>query len=648
MVKFAYLIPIFPVVSFVVNVFFGRRLKTKSAHFSILCLALSFVLSLFVVKEVAAGRTLEEVWPWFSVGGYVFKVGYILDPLSAMMLVVVTSVALFVQIYSVGYMHGDAYFGRYFSYLSLFTASMLVLVLSPNLIQMYVAWELVGLCSYLLISFWFSRTSAAEAGKKAFITTKIGDAGFFMGLATLFYYLGTVSFAEMHHKILAGGLSEGVLVVAALLLFCGAVGKSAQFPLHVWLPDAMEGPTPVSALIHAATMVVAGIYLVARAYPIFVAAPLSLEVVTAIGIITSFMAATIALVQTDLKRILAYSTISQLGLMIVALGVGGYTAGLFHLMTHAFFKALLFLCAGCVIHGTGVQDITQLGGLFKKMKVTAVVSIVGALAIAGVPPLSGFWSKDEILTAIYHSGHRSVFFAALGVAFMTAFYTFRLIFLAFFGKPTDASIHPHEVQATMRWPIMILAVPSVLVGFLGSPLAGHYFSHFILPDAHAGAHEAAAAGGTAFVIYASIGVAVAGVFLAWLFYIVRPANLGRVAAAWRPLYLILVNKYWMDELYQKIVVRPFFWLTERASVFDLRVIDGSVNLTAAATVLVSRIKQWTDTRIVDGAVNGIGFAVRGFGECLRRLQTGVVQHYLLFVFICVGLIMFLKLAFHAF
>jgi len=328
---------------------------------------------------------------------------------------------------------------------------MLGLVLADNLIQIYIFWELVGLCSYFLISYWFKKPAAAEAGKKAFITNRIGDSGFFIGIATLFYYLGTADISVINQRIAQGAVSlnPNILGVCAILLFCGAIGKSAQFPLHVWLPDAMEGPTPVSALIHAATMVAAGVYLVARNYALFTAGHFALQFVAYIGIITALMSATIALVQNDIKKILAYSTISQLGFMMTALGSGGYTAGVFHLMTHAFFKAMLFLCAGSVIHATGTQDIREMGGLFTKIRLTAITCFIGTLAIAGVPPLSGFWSKDEILSSIYASGNMFIFALALLSAFLTSFYMFRLLFLAFFGKPRDEKIHAHESPKVM-------------------------------------------------------------------------------------------------------------------------------------------------------------------------------------------------------
>ncbi|MDO8748494.1 MAG: NADH-quinone oxidoreductase subunit L [Candidatus Omnitrophota bacterium] len=635
MVNYAYLIPLFPLLAFAVNIFWGRRLKAKSAPVAILAMLGSLVISCLILKEVITGKTLEQSVEWFKVGRYSFEAGFLVDPLSAMMLCVVTLVGLLVEVYSIGYMRGDKRYHLFFAYVSLFIFSMLGLVLSNNLIQTYVFWELVGVCSYLLISFWFEKKSAADAGKKAFITNRIGDAGFFLGLSTLFYYLGTANFTQISQRLMhhPEGLSQGILALAAVLIFCGAVGKSAQFPLHVWLPDAMEGPTPVSALIHAATMVAAGVYLVARSYAVFAAGHLSLEVVSYIGIITSFMAGSIALVQTDIKRILAYSTVSQLGYMMIALGVGGYSAGVFHLMTHAFFKALLFLCAGSVIHACGVQDIRQMGGLFGKMKVTATTCLIGCLAISGVPPLSGFWSKDEILLSVYNSGNRVLYGLTLIVAFMTAFYMFRLLFLTFFGKPRE-KLHIHKPAPTMDWPLIILAVFSIFSGFVGSPLMGHAFSRFIYfhPE-HTEPNY--------MVMISSVIVGLAGISLAWVFYILSPALPAALAKNFQPVYNLLLNKYWIDEIYDRFIIQPFLRLTKFAFSFDRYLIDGAVNLTGTSCVAVSRVKGWIDKYIVDGLVNLIALVVGALGEVFRRLQTGLIQNYILLIFTGVVVIVFL-------
>lgn len=637
MVNCAYLIALFPLAGFIVNIFFGARLKLKGVLFSIAAIAASFILSCLVLKEVMAGEAIERTFPWFTVASYSFKIGFLVDPLAAMMLIVVTLVSFMVQIYSIGYMHGEKNYTRFFAFISLFTFSMLGLVLANNLIEVYVFWELVGLCSYLLISYWYYKTSAADAGKKAFITTRIGDTGFFLGIAMLFYYLGTANFGEIAEKMHHGGLDANILTVSAVLIFCGAIGKSAQFPLHVWLPDAMEGPTPASALIHAATMVAAGVYLVARSYALFAAAHISLQVVSYIGIITAFMAASIALVQNDIKRILAYSTVSQLGLMMVGLGAGGYTAGVFHLMTHGFFKALLFLCAGAVIHNSGLQDIRQMGGLFGKMKITAITCLVACLAIAGVPPLSGFWSKDEILLSVYSSGNKLMYALALIVSFMTAFYMFRLLFLTFFGKPRYEKIHLHKLPPVMAWPLVILAVLSAVSGLIGSPLAGHYFAKFIYfhPGHHLEPNYP--------VMFSSIAVAFGGISLAWLFYLVSPQMPLALARNFKPVYNLLLNKYYCDEIYDKFIIQPFLRLTKSAFSFDSGIIDATVNLTAAAMVGLSKIKNWIDKYIVDGLVNGLGRLTGNLGLVLRRLQSGFIQNYILLIFTSIVIILLFKL-----
>lgn len=636
MVNLALVIALFPVISFLVNIFLGSKLKTKGILFSIFTVSVSFLLSCVVLKEVIAGKTITQSLTWFTCGKYTFQAGIQIDALTAIMLVVVTLVSMLVEIYSIGYLHGEKNSTRFFAFISLFTFSMLGLVLADNLILVYVFWELVGLCSYLLISYWYHKPSAAEAGKKAFITNRVGDAGFFLGIATLFYYLGTANFSEIAEKIHHGGLNPQILTIAGILLFCGAVGKSAQFPLHVWLPDAMEGPTPASALIHAATMVAAGVYLVARSYYLFDAGPFCLQVVTYIGIITSLMAASIALVQNDIKRILAYSTVSQLGLMMTALGVGGYSAGVFHLMTHAFFKALLFLGAGAVIHNTGVQDIRQMGGLYPKMKITAFTCFVACLSIAGFPGLSGFWSKDEILVAAYN--HNKIIYAlSLLVSFMTAFYMFRLYILTFTGKTRDPRIHAHESPKIMTLPLVILAVLSAVSGLLGSPLTHHWFSHFIYfhPEHHPEVNY--------LVMYSSIAVGLLGLGLAWLFYKACPDIPKALAENLKPIYNLLLNKYYIDEIYDKFIIQPFLALTKFAFSFDAKIIDGLVNLTGAASVVTGNIQAWIDQYIVDGMVNLTASGVNALGLILRRLQSGFIQNYILLIFTSVIIIVLLKL-----
>ncbi|HNX92169.1 MAG TPA: NADH-quinone oxidoreductase subunit L, partial [Syntrophomonas sp.] len=442
----AWLIPFLPFLAFALIGLFIHRWPKLSAAFSILMIAVSFVMSVMaalVVFGSSEGVVYETATRWLSMPGLRVDMGLLIDPLTAVMLLVVTLVALLVQIYSLGYMHGDPGLASYYAYQSIFAGSMLGLVVANNFGQIFVFWELVGLCSYLLIGFWFGRNSAKEAAKKAFITNRIGDFGFLLGILFLQVIFGTLNFSELAAAV-PHYANAAVLIGVSILLFFGPVGKSAQFPLHVWLPDAMEGPTPVSALIHAATMVAAGVYLIARAMFIFNASPQTMTVIAVIGGFTALFAASIALVQNDIKRILAYSTLSQLGYMVMAMGIGAMTAGMFHLMTHAFFKSLLFLGAGSVIHALhDEQDIWKMGNLSKKMPVTTWTFVIGALALSGIPPLSGFWSKDEILLGAFAGGHIGLYILGTLVAFMTAFYMFRLIFVAFFGRNTGGE-HAHE------------------------------------------------------------------------------------------------------------------------------------------------------------------------------------------------------------
>ncbi len=630
MTDYAYLIPVFPLLAFVINIFFGRFLHHKAAAVSILMNLVSCAIALPCAWAVAQGGHFSQTWAWLKIGSYTLNFGSLLDPLSATLLFVVTVIGTLILIYSVGYMHEDPRFSRFFAYLSLFTSAMLALVISNNYIQFFMAWEVMGLCSYLLIGFWFEKNSAAEASRKAFLTTRVGDVGFFLGIMTLFVTAGTLDFAALPE---AAHPSNTMLMVAALLIFCGTIGKSAQFPLHVWLPDAMEGPTPVSALIHAATMVAAGIYLVARSFPLFLAFPNALQVVTAIGLITAFMAAFIALTATDIKKVLAYSTISQLGFMVVALGQKSLSAGTFHLMTHAFFKALLFLGAGSVIHGTHTQDIREMGGLFFKMKHTAATFLIATVAIAGIPPFAGFWSKDEILLAAYNNGHYFVFGMLLVCAFMTSFYMFRLTFLTFFGKMRNHHLHPHESPASMTGPLWALAIGAMLVGLPGSPFFGHWFGNFI-GGAASHAAEAAHHGEEAHhalnwvVMGSSIAVGLGGMVLAALFYL-GGRNLGEAAAkSLRPLYQLSLNKLWFDEIYATLIIRPFWKIASVLFGFDQKVVDGIVNGTGTNTVRTSRIKLWIDKYIVDGVVNFTGHLIQFLSAVLRLFQTGFIQHYL--------------------
>jgi len=630
-----FLVPLLPFLAFVTNILAGRWLKSRAAWLSIATSSVACVIALPVCWAVFRGAHFTHQGTWLMLGAVPLKFGYLMDPLSATLLFMVTIVGTLIQVYASGYMHGDPRYSRFFAYVSLFMSAMLTLVISDNYLLFFMAWEIMGLCSYLLIGFYFEKQSAANASLKAFLTTRIGDIGFLLGFLTLFSAIGTLNFAQMN-TIMTGAheghaaLNTGLLAAAALLIFCGTIGKSAQFPLHVWLPDAMEGPTPVSALIHAATMVAAGVFLVARSFTLFMVVPNILPVVTAIGTITAFMAAFIALTQNDIKRILAYSTISQLGYMVTAMGLSGLGAGTFHLITHAFFKALLFLGAGSVIHGSHVQDIREMGGLFKKMPQTAITFIIASLALSGVPPLSGFWSKDEILLSAFGSGNFLVFGILLLTAFMTAFYMFRLIFLTFFGSARNAEVHAHESPALMTIPLWCLAAGSVVIGIPGSPFMHHWFQKFIAHMVHYPEYEP-----SAFVMTCSIAAAGLGITLAGVIYLKQKHWADAAAKNFPILYRLSFNKFYFDELYSAYIVKPFNALGRGLFGFDQTVIDGAVNGTGRNTLFLSGIKNWIDKHIVDGTVNFMGTLVYFLNSITKRIQTGVVQNYLLIVFLSV-------------
>jgi NADH-quinone oxidoreductase subunit L len=527
-------------------------------------------------------------------------------------------------------MHGDPRYPRFFAYLSLFAASMLLLVLANNLLFLYAGWELVGLCSYLLIGFYFEKPSAARASLKAFLTTRVGDFFMFLGILIIFFNLGTFRFEEIFARVHDGALGSltvaglPLLTVAAVLLFGGAVGKSAQFPLHTWLPDAMEGPTPVSALIHAATMVAAGVYMVARTYTLFFqsAGHDALTVVAYTGGITALMAATIAVTQDDIKRVLAYSTISQLGLMMLGLGVLGYTAGMFHLMTHAFFKALLFLGAGSVIHAMHTNDIKEMGGLGKIMPSTYWTFLIGTLALAGVFPFAGFWSKDEILLEAFH--HNTLLFViAVLTSFLTAFYMFRVIFYTFTGTLRSHHAHPHESPAVMTRPLWVLAVFSALVGLVGAPFLGAPIKHFL--DFEGITHVPFSVGMALF----GTAVAAAGILSAAAVYYWKavPSSLLRRAAG--PLFTLVSHKYYVDELYSVLFIRPTVAVAGYLRNFDVYVVDMIVNLFGFAGVGLARLYRVFDLYVVDGIVNLLGWIAKTLGGTLRYVQTGRAQNYLL-------------------
>ena len=638
------MIPALPIAGFVFAALFGRRLQAShgrnaASALPILAVVLSWVAAM-IVAAAALGRTDPfgeqgysiGLWQWIPAGKFVVDIGFHVDALTACLLIVVTTIGMLVHIYSIGYMSHDPGAWRFFAYLNLFMFSMLLLVLADNFLVVFVAWELVGLSSYLLIGFWYRKRSAALASKKAFIVNRVGDVGFILGIMLIFVSLGTLNVQEVLARI--GELDQPTITAIALLLFCGAAGKSAQFPLHVWLPDAMEGPTPVSALIHAATMVNAGVYLVARANPIFGHAQGAMVVVAGIGIFTAILAASIAFTQTDIKRVLAYSTLSQLGYMFAALGVGAWTAAIFHLMAHGFFKGLLFLDSGSVIHAVHEeQDMRRMGGLWRKIPITYWTMLIGSLAIAGIPPLAGFFSKDEILGEAFKNGFVVVWAIGFVVAGMTAFYMFRLMGMTFWGPShVAAEVEPliHESPPSMTLPLVVLAVASIFLGLvLGLPF-GNSLIHSWLEPIFAGTVEAAGHPEAPFALFgidgalilASVGIATVGVLLAWRLFGVellglrrapRPDSVTAVAGAngaTRFLYRASLNKWWFDDLNDLLFMQ----------------IGGRIAMAC----------WWFDRTVVDGTVNGLGSVAAGLGNGLRRVQTGRVQNYALGI--AIGLI----------
>jgi NADH-quinone oxidoreductase subunit L len=597
-------IPLFPLIGVLFNIFLGNTLGRKAVNLvSPGVVLLSFLVSLHAAWNLPAGGALiDAIWPWITSGTLHVDVALRVDQLSAVMILVVTGVGFLIHVYSVGYMAHDEDVARYFAYLNLFTTSMLLLVLGENLLLLFVGWEGVGLCSYLLIGFWYTDPEKASAGKKAFIVNRVGDAGFLLGMFLLFWTLGesgvwTFSFSEIQQH--ASSLPADVVTIICLLLFVGATGKSAQIPLYVWLPDAMAGPTPVSALIHAATMVTAGVYMIARLHFLYSMSSTALSIVATIGAATAFFAATIGLVQNDIKRVLAYSTVSQLGYMFLGLGVGAYTAGIFHLMTHAFFKALLFLGAGSVIHGmSDEQDIRKMGGLKEKMPVTFWTFFIACLAIAGVPGLSGFFSKDLILEEAYASplGSPTLWLVGTIGAGMTAFYMFRLLFVTFFGANRsghEVQHHIHESPPSMTVPLAVLAVLSVLGGYI--PLL-----HFLSPmfGAHHGAEIAPV------IKYLPTAASLGGIALAYVMYVANPSIAESLSRSLSVLYNLLLNKYYIDELYDLIIVRP-------------------------VAALSDWLWQVWDMIVIDGTVNGAAYTMQANGLLLRLWQTGNVQNYAL-------------------
>ena len=628
------LIPALPILGFAFTALFGRRIGRFAFLLPLLLVIASWAIAMGVVYTQLTGGYGDagasvHLWTWIPAGDFQVEIGFRVDSLTACLLIVVTTIGMLVHLYSVGYMAHDEARWRFFAYLNFFMFSMLLLVLADNFLVVFAGWELVGLSSYALIGFWYKRPAAALASKKAFIVNRVGDVGFALGIMAIWVALGTLNIAEVNATI--GTLDQPFIALIALLLFCGAAGKSAQFPLHVWLPDAMEGPTPVSALIHAATMVNAGVYLVARTSEIFAHAPEAMVVVAAIGIFTSILAASIALTQNDIKRVLAYSTLSQLGLMFAAFGVGAFVASSFHLMTHGFFKGLLFLGSGSVIHAVeDEQDMNRMGGLWRKIPVTHWTMFVGTLAIAGLPPLAGFFSKDEILGESFMFGFTWVWAIGVVVAVMTAFYMWRLMGKTFYGEP---SAHVkgiwdkiHESTWTMTLPLVLLAIPSALIGMaLGLPFGDSTLKRWLEPVfagseelLHPEKHPFELAGIDGALILVSVAAATLGLIVAiWLFGAFRRAgSRARVESltgsngATRFLYRATLNKWWFDDLNHLLFI----------------VIGGRV----AGAI------WWFDRTVVDGTVNGVGRLTVDAGRGLRRVQTGRVQNYALGI--AIGLI----------
>lgn len=630
------LILLFPLIGTAINGLIGKRLHKETVGY-IACgsIGLSFFISVLVFCGLLLlppdARMFEkQLFSWIESGSFKSAAGLQVDPLSSLMILIVTGVGFLIHIYSIGYMHEDKGYHRYFCYLNLFTFSMLLLVLGNNFLLMFIGWEAVGLCSYLLIGFWFEKKSASNAAKKAFVVNRVGDFGFALGIMLVFLTFHSIDFTEVFSAASHGNFEVGsfTVTIITLLLFMGATGKSAQIPLYTWLPDAMEGPTPVSALIHAATMVTAGVYMIARCNVLYLLSPFTMTVVASIGAVTALFAASIGLVQNDIKRVLAYSTISQLGYMFLACGVGAFTAGVFHLMTHAFFKALLFLGSGSVIHAlSGEMDMRKMGGLRHHIPVTYKTFLVGTVAIAGIPPFAGFFSKDEILLESLVRGNFIYWTIGAFAAFLTAFYMFRLLFMTFHGASRvehHAMEHIHESPGNMTFPLIVLAGLSFVGGFLGIPGAsvinsflapvfgGH--GHTEVSGAEAGVHHSAWLPYLMMVV--STAIALAGIFLAYQMYSKKPELPGKLAERFRIIYKLLLNKYYVDEIYDALFVNPI----KKISV---------------------QLWKRVDAGMIDGSVNGIARLIGRFSNILRLLQTGYVRNYAFYIVLgCIFIIVF--------
>lgn len=624
-------IPLLPLLAAVVNYIVGRwYFRSATAYVAIATIGASFVLSvLSFIDQLDSDEPIRQhLYTWIPAGQFDIPLSLMVDHLTAVMLLIVTGVALLVMIYSVGYMHGDPSYYRFFAFMPFFVFSMLMLVMADNFLVLFFGWEGVGVASYLLIGFYFRRHSANQAAKKAFIVNRIGDFAFAVGIMLVFWKMGSLVFSEVFPNI--AGLGNTTVTIMALLFFIGAVGKSAQFPLFVWLPDAMEGPTPVSALMHAATMVTAGIYMMARLFPIFVESDDALLVVAIIGAATAFIAGTIALTQFDIKRVVAYSTVSHLGFMAFAIGVGAFTAAIFHLMTHAFFKGLLFLGSGSVIHAVdGNQDMRKMGGLKKYMPTTFWTFVIAAASNAGIILFAGFWSKDELIVSGWLDNRYVLTIIVLVAAFLSSLYIFRATFMTFLGEERFDSkeVHPHESPASMTVPLIILAIPAALIGFLGFPPENGWIHDFLEPNftvlaegAHAAEHRVSTAMTVTFGAI-STALAIGGAIIMYLAYVKKhPAFAPDLwVSRARGVYTLFVNKWYLDEIYERYIVHPLYWFSERV------------------------LWQIIDVRIIDGIVNGVAGLVNFSSGQLRKAQTGFVANYALAI--AIGAVVVIGLAF---
>ena len=612
MIRLVALIPLFPLIGFLINGFFGKKIsKGLSGAIASLSILASFILSILVFAELQASSVKEHVvhvFSWINSGHLSIPFEFLVDPLSSWFLLIITGIGFLIHIYSTGYMHDDEGFSRFFTYLNLFVFFMLLLVLGNNYLITFVGWEGVGLCSYLLIGFWYKNTAYNNAAKKAFIMNRIGDLGFLLGIILIFVNFGSITYTEIFDQ--AGTVDPATITVIALLLFVGAMGKSAQLPLYTWLPDAMAGPTPVSALIHAATMVTAGIFMVVRSNVFYSISHVASETVAVVGVVTALFAATIGLFQNDIKKILAYSTVSQLGLMFLGLGVGAYSSAVFHVTTHAFFKALLFLGAGSVIHAMGgEQDIRRMGGLKGKIKITFITMLIGTIAISGIPPFSGFFSKDEILAHTFEE-HKVLWVLGMIASMLTAFYMFRLLFLTFFGKfrgTHEQEHHLHESPASMTIPLVVLAALSIVGGLLGLPEFWQLpnWMHHQLEPVIARPHFSMLSHETEWLL---MGIAVAAalvmIYITWVLFMkkkVLPAEREDLLKPWQKL---IYNKYYVDEVYEAGITKPI-------------------------NVIGKALYEFFDKQIIDGLVNGVGTLVKGAGSLIRLYQNGNIGFYVM-------------------